>query len=167
MKLISFYCDVDGGNFYKNSSKNLIQDCIDFGIDYHIDEYNFGTSWIDNVRAKPTFILEMMEKFNQDLLWLDIDCRINKNIDFPTDSDWLVDFKKNGSPHDYVHIIKNTEENKQFLLEWIKEINDTKSGSHTAFIKIYNKINVNKIPFGYFTLGLSDIDSKKTYINGK
>lgn len=41
MKLISFYCDVDGGNFYKNSSKNLIQDCIDFGIEL-FSTYGFG-----------------------------------------------------------------------------------------------------------------------------
>jgi hypothetical protein len=54
------------------------------------------------------------------------------------------------------------------MIKWINEINDKKRGSHTAFMGIYNNLNFKKIPNGYVSLGISDVESKKTYFkNGK
>lgn len=167
MILVSFYCDIDGGTFYKNSSLNLINQCKLINMEYHIVEESFGNTWIDNVKAKPKFLIKMMEVINDDFIWLDIDCSIHKKIDFKIESDWMVDFKKSCVPQDYVHIIKKNDKTKYFLEEWVNEINLTNRGSHSSFINIHKKINVKKIPKGYVSLGVSNIESKKKYLNGK
>jgi hypothetical protein len=165
MRLVSFYCDVDDSNFYRDSSVVLKKQCDDLGIDNLILEENFGNSWIDNVRAKPIFLLKMMNQINEDFFWLDVDCKIHRKIDFEISSDWTLDFALNGNPHDYVHFIKNNESNRDFIIKWINEIEFKKAGSHSAFIGIYKELEFGKIPQGYVSLGISDIDSKKKYFN--
>jgi hypothetical protein len=168
MKLISFYCDVDGVSFYTDHSIRLRQQCERLGIESLILPENFGTSWIDNVRAKPAFLLKIMNQINEDFMWLDVDCNVHKKIDFNLDVDWMSDIRTDNNPHDYVHVIKNNERTKNFMLKWINEINEQKRGSHTAFIKIYKDLEFRKIPSGYVSLGLSDLESKKKYFkNGK
>jgi hypothetical protein len=80
MKLVSFYCDVDGGNFYTNHSIRLKKKCVDLGVPHIITQENFGESWIDNVRAKPIFLLKLLNELNDDLFWLDVDCDIVKKL---------------------------------------------------------------------------------------
>lgn len=168
MKLVSFYCDVDGRDFYTKHAIRLKTQCENLGIPHLILEENFGTSWIDNVRAKPEFLLKIMNQLNEDFFWLDVDCNIHKKIDFKLDVDWISDIRNDGKPHDYVHFIKNTQSNKDFMIKWINEIDEKKRGSHTAFMNIYNTLNFKQIPDGYVSLGLSDVESKKTYLkNGK
>lgn len=163
MKIISFFCDVDEKKFYENKSKELLNMCNSLGMEHLIVEENFGKNWIDNVRAKPIFLLKMMNILDNDFIWLDVDCSVNKKIDFELDCDWMMDIRDDGEPHDYVHIIKNTEKNKEFMNKWIKEIENKKRGSHTAFINIYKKLNYKPIPSGYFSLGLADVKSKNSY----
>lgn len=168
MKLVSFYCDVDGGDFYTHHAIRLKKQCEILKIPHLILKENFGTSWIDNVRAKPEFLLKMMNQLDEDFFWLDVDCNIHKKIDFKLDVDWMSDMRKEGKPHDYVHFIKNNQSNKEFMIKWIAEIDKHKKGSHTAFINIYSNLNFKQIPDGYVSLGLSTIESKKTYFkNGK
>jgi hypothetical protein len=165
MKLVSFYCDIDNSNFYKNSAIRLKKQCDDLYIPNLILEENFGNEWIDNVRAKPEFLLRMMNLLNEDFLWLDVDCNIHKKIDFELDVDWMSDLKVDDSPHDYVHFIKNTQSNKDFIIKWMNEINEQKRGSHTAFIRIYKELNFSKIPGNYVSIGLSNIESKANYFD--
>ena len=166
MKLVSFYCDVDGGTYYADCSSRLKKECDALGVDHLILEENFGKDWIDNVRAKPIFLLKMLNELNQDFVWLDVDCNIKRKLDFTIKGDWMVDFKTGGNPHDYVHCIKNNEGNKIFLQRWIEEIENKKRGSHTAFINIYKSLNYSAVPANYFSLGLSQVQSKKKYMNG-
>jgi hypothetical protein len=108
----------------------------------------------------------MLNELNQDFVWLDVDCNIKRKLDFTIKGDWMVDFKTGGNPHDYVHCIKNNEGNKIFLQRWIEEIENKKRGSHTAFINIYKSLNYSAVPANYFSLGLSQVQSKKKYMNG-
>jgi hypothetical protein len=126
MKVISFFCDVDEKKFYQNKSVELIGMCNSLGVEHLVVEENFGNSWIDNVRAKPNFLLKMMNTLDHDFMWLDVDSFISKKIDFDFDCDWMMDFRPDGLPHDYVHIIKNTNGNKDFMNKWIQEIEDKK-----------------------------------------
>lgn len=65
--------------------------------------------------------------------------------------------------HDYVHAIKYSNRNLQFLSMWITAINEQQRGSHTAFISIHKNLNYDVIPEGYTTLGPASTDSKKEY----
>jgi len=167
MKLVSFYCDVDDSGFYKKNSIRLRKQCEDLGVPNLIVEENFGKDWIDNVRAKPEFLLKMMNSLDEDFFWLDVDCSINKKIDFNLDIEWMGDIRSDGCPHDYVHFIKNNESNKNFMIKWINEINEQKRGSHTAFIRIYNCLNFCKVPDGYVSLGISHVESKLNYFKNE
>ncbi len=168
MKLVSFYYDVDDSNFYTKSAINLQKQCISLDMPHLILNEKFGDTWIDNVRAKPIFLLKMLNELNEDIFWLDVDCNIHKKIDFTLDVDWIFDIRNDTQPHDYVHYIKNTNENKLFLQQWISEIELRNRGSHTAFIQIHDKLSSKRIPYGYVSLGLSDIKSKTEYFtNGK
>lgn len=167
MKLVSFYCDVDESQFYKKNAIRLKNQCEVLGVPHLILEEKFGNEWIDNVRAKPTFLLKIMNEINEDFFWLDVDCNIHKKIDFTMSSDWCIDVGKDKCPHDYVHFIKNNQSNRDFILSWINEINEKKRGSHTAFIGIHRRLNFNIIPTGYVSLGLSDIESKKKYFKNE
>lgn len=164
MKIVSFYSDIDGQDYYSKNAEKLIQNCKDLGMDFDIRNENFGNSWIDNVRAKPVFLLKMLNELKQDFIWLDVDCVIHKKIDFNLDSDWMIDYRINNTPHDYIHIIKYNQSNIDFINRWIKEIEIEKRGSHTAFINIYKSIETSKIPGGYFSIGLAQTDSKTNYM---
>lgn len=167
MKIVSFYCDIDGTNFYSENAIRLIDNCKKLKIDYYIVNKNYGNSWIDNVRAKPIFLLNMMENLKEDFIWLDVDCNILKVIDYTIIKDWGVLLRDDNNPHDFVHIIKYNQRNKDFLQKWKEEIDKIKKGSHTAFINIYKELNYEVIKPNYFQLGISDIESKNKYFNEK
>jgi hypothetical protein len=167
MKLVSFYCDVGTEKYYTECSLIFKNNCKKLGIDHLVINESFGENWIDNVRAKPIFLLKMINELNEDFIWLDIDCNIKRKIDFTIDTDWMFDLRKCGTPHDYVHCIKNTENNKLFLQKWIKEIEDKKKGSHTAFINIYKELNHSLVPKNYFSLGSSNVNSKLKYFRNE
>lgn len=165
MKIVSFYSDIDNSNYYKNHSLRLKKMCDELDIPHLIVERNYGDKWIDNVRAKPLFLKEVLEALNEDFIWLDIDSNVLTSINkLNINSDWMVDMRNNNTPHDYIYIIKNIESNKMFIEEWIKTIDKRNRGSHTAFIEIYSKLNYSIIPPGYFSIGeLSKVEDKKKY----
>lgn len=163
MKLVSFFADVDNNTFYSDNAKRLRDQCERLGVDSEIVEMNFGSQWIDNVRAKPAFLLETLNRLNESFVWLDCDCDIKKPLDFNVRADWGVYLREDGSPHDFVHYVSNTQESRDFLELWINTIKEKQKGSHTAFISIFDKINSEILPEGYFSLGLAETDSKESY----
>ena len=163
MRIVSFYCDVDGSNFYSNCASKLESKLSLLGIDYVIRNKYFGNNWIDNVRAKPLFLKEIINELQEDLIWLDIDCDIVKKIDFKIKGSWGVLLREDGTPHDFVHYISNTTESKNLISKWIEKIEINNKGSHSAFIDIFKEINCSEIPSGYFELGLSEVKSKNEY----
>jgi len=171
MKLISFYCDVDKTTYYSDKAIELKSKCEKIGVDHLIIEKKFGDTWIDNVKAKPIFLRQMLETLNEDFIWLDVDADILKKVDFDLlGYDWMFDIRFDNKPHDYVHIIKNNEENKIFIDKWIDDINKNSGGSHSSFINMYKLLKHNKIPKGYFDINnLSNVKSKENYFknNGK
>lgn len=163
MKLVSFYADTDGDTFYSDSAKKLKTQCSSLGVDCSINERDFGNTWIDNVRAKPVFLLQMLEELGESFVWLDCDSQVLKPIDFKIKSDWGVYLREDGTPHDFVHYVSNTPNAKKFLEKWVSAINDQQRGSHTAFISIFDSIDSEVLPGGYFEIGLADTESKSQY----
>ena len=167
MKIVSFYCDIDGTTTYSDNAKKLILQCETLGIEHHIIEQKFGKDWIDNVRAKPLFLLKALEYLREPFIWLDCDSMVLKPIDFEVKSDWGVYMRENGTPHDFVHYVSNSRRTKKFIKLWIKTVEQKREGSHTAFISIFHKINSEVLPDGYFQLGLAETKSKKEYFDSK
>ena len=166
MKLVSFYCDIDGSNYYSEHAKKLKIECESLDMDYIIVEQNFGSTWIDNVRAKPIFLKKMLNELNDDFIWLDVDARVLKKIDLVINNcDWMSDFRGDKTPHDYVHVIKNSEKNKIFIEKWIQHVSDYKKGSHSSFVKLFNELKIKQIPKRYVSIGeLSNNKSKTNYL---
>jgi hypothetical protein len=165
MKLVSFYCDTSGENFYSDCAVVFENKCKELNIGCIIKKENFGSTWIENVRAKPMFLLNMLNELKEDFMWLDIDCGIHKKIDFVVREDWMVDLRNDSSPHDYVHGIKYNDKSISFIKQWVKQISKNNKGSHSAFIDIQHLLKLEKIPNGYVSLGLSKTTSKKDYAN--
>ena len=165
MKLVSFYADIDGTTTYSDSAKDLMKQCAALGVDYYIVERDFGNTWIDNVRAKPLFLLETLDRLREPFVWLDCDSHILKPLDFVVESDWGIYLREDGTPHDFVHYISGSKRTRKFLQLWIKTIEQQGRGSHTAFISIFNKLKNEVLPSGYFEIGLADTKSKTAYFN--
>jgi hypothetical protein len=167
MTVISFYADVDGKTFYSDCAKRLEQNCKDLGLKYAIRQKQYGSDWITNERAKPAFIKEMFDEIDDDLLWIDVDCVIKRVpvidwIECPIV--WGVRLRKDGTPHDYVHYIANTEFNASFITSWINEIERCGKGSHTAFVNLYEMLDIFYL-HDDFELVEADIPSKTTYLD--
>ena len=77
-KIVSFYCDVDGSSFYSDCANAMISKCTQLSIPHEIRHRQFGSNWIANVLAKPTFLLEMYNELTQPFLWVDVDCIIGE-----------------------------------------------------------------------------------------
>ncbi len=165
MKIVSFYADVDNSTAYSDSAKQLMSQCEALKVEYMIVEQNFGDKWIENVRAKPLFLLNTLNSLKESFIWLDCDCSILKPIDFEVKSDWGVYMRENGTPHDFVHYVSNTAHARNFLELWVKTVEEQQRGSHTAFISIFDKISSEVLPAGYFQLGLAETTSKQDYFN--
>ena len=166
MKIVSFYCDVDDSKFYTTCANALISRCKDMGLDYCIEEVSYGDDWISNVRAKPLFLKNMLDRFDCDILWVDADCDITGDIkNILISGEWGVCMRGNSTPHDYVHNIRNNEHNKRFVDTWISTILTQNKGSHSAFVSLYDTLNIFQIPNNLFELGLSEVKSKGNYFN--
>lgn len=166
-KLISFYYDVDGNTFYSDCAKKLSKRCDELGIKYDFRNEGGGDSWIKNCRFKPTFILKMLNELNEDLAFIDIDSIILRKPTFEIENEWGVDWHyvgmKKVRPYDYIHYIKNTPKNKEFLKLWADLIDTNDNGDHTAFIKLHNLLDIVAIPHGYYKFGLAITSSKDNY----
>ena len=79
MKIVSFYHDIDDSEYFENHALRLMNECANFDLDTVILERDFGDTWIENVKAKPTFLLEMFDSLQEPFLWVDIDCKILSN----------------------------------------------------------------------------------------
>lgn len=165
MKVVSFYFDTEG-DFYESCSKWLSKQCEKYKIDYHIEENSYGNDWISNVRAKPIFLKSMIEKFDCDILWIDVDSSIIGDVNnISVSGDWGVCLREDKTPHDYVHYISNTDNNREFIDKWISDIAQNSYGSHTSFNKLYKNLNIFEIPTKLISIGESEVKSKIEYFN--
>lgn len=146
MKIISFYTEPnDSSNFYTENSKRFIKECEKYGLDYHIEELESKKNYYANTKMKPYYIQSCLEKFNEPLIWMDIDTSILKKPNFLLDH---LDFaavkheKKTMRIHAYCLFFNNNENSHTLIRNWINSIeNDTSSirGDHSHLCEILPK----------------------------
>lgn len=154
--IVSFYCDLNDSTFYSDHATQMMSQCDAIHRPYYILQKNYGSSWIDNVRAKPTFLLEMYEMLDTPFLWIDVDCSV-LNIPSCIDSmscDLASAKHNNGAIHDCVHYIGKSNKSYELLTIWKAQCDvSIKRGSHTILIDILKKRMVKNLNFEFLPDG--------------
>ena len=187
-KVISYYCDVDESKYYEKSYHRLKEKLDEYGYDYHIEHLDSLGSYRENCRRKVGFLLEKLDQFDEDIMWLDIDTillnRMSEVESLDTESDvifasgvpQLIGIK--ASPI----IFKNNENTRKFLERWKTLIDISRDNEQECFdhevlfqtvIDSQNDCTFGALGYNYCTwpgdenddtvilMGLSDVESKK------
>ena len=80
IKLISFYSDLPGLDYYKTCANDFLTSCSNFNIESHVQNLESTGSYRLNCLRKPQYILDCLLKFNTPVMWLDIDSKIHTNL---------------------------------------------------------------------------------------
>lgn len=75
-KIISYYTSGDKNNYYVKCANLMKTRCEELNYSYHIQEIPSKKTYNNNIKYKPIFIQECMKKFNEPLLFLDIDAEL-------------------------------------------------------------------------------------------
>jgi len=186
--LISFYSDIEDKTYYSDNANRLRKECKDLDMQCSIQHKESLGSYQLNCLSKPQFILDMLERFNKPLLWMDVDSRLHKTPDIFDKFDESVDMvvaTANGmlsgmkaSPLYF----NNTDKAKEFINAWIastKDILENNVGvfDHEPLFSLIptfiKKMNIGYVgpeyciwpghtnENTYITMGLADAESKK------
>ena len=104
-RLISFYSEPENGNYYTKSAESLKLRCKKLGIDCYIEHRPTAGSWVKNTRQKSAFVRECLERFDEPLLWVDVDSLVHSKPDLSgyQDVDFaggpIVGFQSEHLPH--------------------------------------------------------------------
>jgi len=136
--LISFYSDIEDKTYYSDNANRLRKECKDLDIHCSIQHKESLGSYQLNCLSKPQFILDMLERFKQPLLWVDVDSRLHKTPDIFDQFEGvdMVVATANGmlsgmkaSPLYF----SNTDNAKEFINAWIKTTKDIIEGDVGIF----------------------------------
>ncbi|GEM_PF-6322819 len=131
--LISFWQDTPKSvGYYQRESIRFSAECERVGQPATIVERNYGNEYLAITRAKPAFMLEMLNLYQgQDLVFVDVDSRIIRRIDFQYNRiAWAT--KPDGKPYGHVHYLPNTPETIEFLEAWQSNTVGWEGGDHSA-----------------------------------
>lgn len=139
-KFISFYSNRSGTNYYSTMYERMKSRLDELDATYHIEELESKDNYMLNCLMKPQFILDCIKKFDEPLVWVDIDCTVNQLPDefdsVETDIAFALREHDNQTPHSALLFFNNTEKSIAFLEEWIKKCKDVEedaaSGNYTG-----------------------------------
>jgi len=174
-KLIAYYTEGDKNNFYVKCAANLEAQCKKFGFDYYFEKKSSLKDYTKNCKLKPKFILDCLSKFNEPLLFLDIDADLTGLI--PPEFETLINYDigitrtwHDPNPNEELELksfvnaksmngnflmirdgflfVNNTDRGKQFVNDWeygCKSFNHTDHLILDHYIKEHIKFNKTKI----------------------
>jgi len=108
---------------YEGHAKQLIDDLLKFDISFYIEEIDDLGDWHKNTHYKPTFILECLNKFKLNIVYLDCDANIKEypslfdNLDCDV-ACWRVPRKYGGHLSNGTIFLKNNKRVKEFVKHW-------------------------------------------------
>lgn len=138
MLLVSFYTN---DIYYEYHAGRLKKQCDKLGIDHDIRPYNPPGDWFAVTRAKPAFIKAILEETQKDILWLDVDCEI---LGIPSPTKFAVRMKDRIRPHAYVLYFPYNKTSFDIIDLWETALDEL--GDHDALIKIFSKLDHEKLP---------------------
>jgi len=118
---ISYHSDVSPSTYYHDCSIRIKERIEKLNGRIYIEQLPTLGSYAANCLRKPEFILNCLNKFEEPVIWIDIDSIINS---LPVEMDCLnVDVacveKPNGCPESALIYFNNTQYSKNFLNKWI------------------------------------------------
>ena len=184
-KFISFYADIPGTDYYTRHAKMLKARFAELDAAYHIEELPSKNHFALNCLMKPQFILDCLRKFDAPLIWIDVDCTINKlpkQLD-RVKADVACACREDGTPHSALLYFNNTEKSVLFLEEWIAKcaaitneaakskphkrggtgIPGTGGDHHHLIVTMLE--NKHNVKVRKFTSKLCSVDSPDAYVN--
>jgi hypothetical protein len=118
------------GNKYESLSQNLRQSCESFNIPLHLNPIEDLGSWEKNTHYKAKFILQCLQNFSQDLLYVDVDAVFRRYPDLLETIDCDLGYRtenfkwrKNEALSGTI-FLRNNERTIEFVKSWIL-LNDT------------------------------------------
>ena len=128
--LVSFYSDIEDKTYYSDNAVRLREECKLLDIQCSIQEKESLGSYQLNCLSKPQFILDMLNEFNQPIIWMDVDSRLHKSLDiydtFDSDVDMVIataDGGMRGMKASPIYF-GNTKKAKKFIEAWIQTTKD-------------------------------------------
>ncbi len=158
MILISYHIDIDERTYYSDHAKRLTEQCDSLHLLHDIRQLALsderGNKWMQACWMKYHYMLNRLQYYQSDLLLMDVDCDVLQFPDFEIKGDWGILYREDGLPHDYVHLVRYTENNIEIIKRILSE-QPTGIDEHSAFHKWYQKLNYWTLPDGYFKIGLA------------
>jgi len=120
MLVVAFYTE---NTPYEHEIDHLRASCHKLDLKYHFEGYQNRGAWVQNCGIKPEFILEMLTRFQDDLLYVDADAVIMKYpklLDIFA-GDIAAHIMKGGVLLSGTVFFRNNERVKNLVKEWVKK----------------------------------------------
>jgi len=162
-KIISFYTDIDSSLYYSKHANFLEQNLKELNLDFYIEHIESKGSYRSNCLFKPEFIRNQYQKFNNPLLWLDIDSRVHDTLNVFNNVPGNIDLvfatnskneKGNFIPKASPIFLNRTDGAKLFLDKWIEKCkhyieNEIKFFDHEIMLEVLEENNIKYGLLGY------------------
>ena len=162
-KVISYYCDVDDSKYYEKAYHRLKAKLDEYGYDYHIEQLDSLGSYRENCRRKAQFLIDKINQFDSNILWLDIDTILmNRMVEIETlGGDADVVFAAAVPELAYIKaspiLFTNNENSRKFLEHWKSLIDTSRENQEESFDHevLFRAIYDGSAYCKYGTLGLN------------
>ncbi len=136
MKIVSFY--TKNNRYEEVINKFLLPSLKKFKLDYQIESFdNLGT-WNQATSFKSNFILQSLDRHQQDIIWIDADATIEQYpkllFEIPSEYDiavfyldWDLQYRKNTHKYELISATMMFRHNPRvitFVQKWIKACKD-------------------------------------------
>ena len=164
-------CAYYTSNEYKKMIVNLEKSLIKFSIPYTFKSYEDRGTWKKNTGIKPEFILEMLDKHECDIVYLDADCVV-KNYpeifdDFSDDIGVFFSPKNKEFSNKLLTgtmIFKNNEKVKNFVKKWVdvQHSSDDYTDQDSIDLIIFNDNTIKflRLPFSYVKIFDKEVNTE-------
>jgi hypothetical protein len=146
VKVISFYSNPPNTTYYSDCAKNWIKNVKSFDLDYHIEELKSDKDYWANTRKKPKYILEKLNQFKEDVLWVDVDLTFKSFEEYESYPIIALKRPSNGFRiHACALHFKYCDETLNFLNLWIElcETYEINKGDHHFLYKAIQRLKTD------------------------
>lgn len=150
MKVVSFYTSDNefAGDYYSTAATELIAQADELGLEHVVVNFDpqpitDAEDWFSVTRIKPLLLLTLLNRFQEDLLWVDADCKLVK---LPVIHDLnLINLtlKPSKQPAVFTLWIPNNQHSRSTLWKWYEACLSGQAGDHDELLRLWPTIKEN------------------------